>query len=57
MEVSDAGVMDAGPKPCKPYAARRGGRDPEPSVAILDSRSIKSAQKGGNTVMNAGQKT
>jgi transposase len=31
-------------------ARQKAGKNPEPSVAILDSRSVKSAQKGGSAV-------
>jgi putative transposase len=31
-------------------ARQKAGKNPKPSVAILDSRSVKSAQKGGSAV-------
>ena len=35
-------------KALREEAREKAGRDKEPSVAIIDSRSIKSAGKGGN---------
>jgi transposase len=32
------------------------GRDPDPSLAIIDSQSVKTVQKGGNAAMMAARK-
>ena len=32
-------------------ARERAGREPQPTLAIVDSQSIKSAEKGGNTLI------
>ena len=34
----------------------KAGRNPDPSLAIIDSQSVKTVQKGGNAVMTAARK-
>jgi transposase len=50
------GRWDSALKALREAARQKAGRNAQPSVAILDSRSVKSAGKGGSAVLMRGRK-
>lgn len=53
---SRAGVWERALTELRKQARRAGGRDEEPSAAIIDSQSVKTTEKGGSAAMMPARK-